>query len=263
MAAERQHHAVGLQQAGVGVHTGDGATAHLQRIDARVPAEPDPQSRRHFCEPIAELEAVAGFVVRQAQGADELFLRQLQRRLDLAEAFTVQHFKRHTVLFEHRDITANAIELLLGAKELQRALRAVVVGDARLGTQCLHAVAAVLGNRHHAALVQRIGLLRAVGQHQQGPAPHGGVEHRPDDQRRMLHQHPLDGLDGHARPGPRRAVAGRHLTGVAEAGFQRRAALAVHQFDFVAGSGQVVSRGHTDHTTTEHQNFHAAPPFVG
>ena len=40
-----------------------------------------------------------------------------------------------------------AVELLLRAEQLQRALRALVVGDAGLGAQVAQAVAAVFGER--------------------------------------------------------------------------------------------------------------------
>ena len=117
---------------------------------------------------------------------------------------------------------AGAVELRLGAKELQRALRALVVADAGLRAQLLQAVAAVFGQTHHAALVHFVARGRAVAQHRDAPAHQVEVDVGADHQRAVLHQQPLDRLDRHAWAGPRRRVAGRDFAGVAVAGFERR-----------------------------------------
>ena len=139
-------------------------------------------------------------------------------------------------------------------------MAALVVGDAGLGAQGLQTVAAVFGDGHHAALVQRVSARIAIGQHRHAPAPHRGVEQGADDQRAVAHQHPLDGLERHARPGPGRRVAGRDFAGVGETGLERGAALALDEFDRMASARQVVGCTDTDHTTAEHQDFHAQSP---
>ena len=123
------------------------------RLDGRAEAEGHAERRRHLGQAVRELEAVAGLVAGQAQRTDELLLRERQRRLGPDEAVAVEHLVRHAVLLQHLDVVADAVELLLRAEQLQRALRALVVGDAGLGAQRLQAVAAVFGDRHHAALV--------------------------------------------------------------------------------------------------------------
>ncbi len=145
---------------------------------------------------------------------------------------------------------------LLGAKQLQRSLRAIVVGDAGGGAQGLQAIAAVLGDRHHAALVDAVGALGAVHQHLQTPAPHRRVELRPDDQRPVGHQQPLDRLDRHAGSGPGRRIAGRDFAGVGVAGLERRTLLAVDDRDLVARSRQVIGSAGADDAAAQHDDFH-------
>jgi hypothetical protein len=65
---------------------------------------------------------------------------------------------------------AGAVELLLRAEQLQRALHALVVLDAGVGAQRLQAIAAVFGQPHHAALVDLVAGLRAVAQHRRSPS---------------------------------------------------------------------------------------------
>ena len=68
---------------------------------------------------------------------------------------------------------AGAVELLLGAEQLQRALAALVVGDAALGPQLAQPVAAVLGQRHHPALVDLVARGGAVHAASAGPSGSG------------------------------------------------------------------------------------------
>ena len=135
----------------------------------------------------------------------------------------IEHLVRHAILLEHRDIAAGAVELLLLAKQLQRALAALVIFDAGLGAQRAQAVAAVFGDRDHPALVDGVALCRAVAQHLQPPDPHHGIELGPDHQRAMPHQQPFDGFHRHAGAGPGRGIAGRHLAGIGERWFPARA----------------------------------------
>ncbi len=160
---------------------------------------------------------------------------------------------------QDRDVGRTRVELLAGAKELQRAARAFVVGDAGAGPQRPQAIAAVLGQPHHAGLVDLVARGRAVAQHRQAPADHVDVEVGADDERPMPHQQPLDGLQRHAGPGPRRRIAGRHLAGIGEAGFQRRRRLAVDDDDLVAGERELVGRRHADHPAAQHQHLHREP----
>ncbi len=129
---------------------------------------------------------------------------------------------RHAVLPEHRDVAGGAVELGRLAEQLKRAAAALVIADRGLVAQRAQAVAAVFGERYHAALVDRVARRGAVAQHLDEPRPHRGIELRPDHQRAVLHQQPLDRLDRHAGAGPGRRIAGRYLAGVGEAGLEPR-----------------------------------------
>jgi len=76
---------------------------------------------------VSELEAVARLLARQAQVDAELLLHPGERRLVLHAAFAVEQLVRNARRFEHFDILRRAVELLLRAKELQRALHALVI----------------------------------------------------------------------------------------------------------------------------------------
>ena len=82
---------------------------------------------------IGELEAVAGLVAGQAQAAGELLAHPRQRRLDGDAAVAVEQLPGDAVALEDLDVLGGAVELLLLAEQLQRALRALVVGEAQLG----------------------------------------------------------------------------------------------------------------------------------
>lgn len=90
------------------------------------------------------------------------------------------------------------------------------------------------------------------------PAPHGGVEYGLDDQWAVLHQKPLDGLDGHAGSGPGGRVAGRHFTCVDVTGFERRPGLALDHRDLVPCLGEVVGGGGANHADAEDGDFSAS-----
>ena len=119
--------------------------------------------------------------------------------------------------------SAGAVELLLLAEELQRALAALVILDADFGAQRPQAVAAVFGDRNHPALVDGVALCGAVAQHLQAPDPHHRIELGPDHQRPVPHQQPFDGFHRHAGAGPGRGIAGRDLAGIGERWFPARA----------------------------------------
>ena len=179
-----------------------------------------------------------------------------ERRLRGDAAVAIEHLKGHAILLEHRDVVGGAVELGRVAEQLQRAALALVIANAGLAAQRAQAVAAVFGDRDHAALVDRIARRGAVAQHLHQPDPHHGIELGPDHQRTVLHQQPLDRLDRHAGPGPWRGIAGRHLAGIGEAGLQRRLRLTVDDRHLVAGFGEVIGRGDADDAAAENQDFH-------
>ena len=140
---------------------------------------------------------------------------------------------------------------------------AALVGDAGLGAQFVEAIAAVLGQADHALLVHRVALGGAVAQHLQHPGVLAGIGGELDGQRRVLFQQPLHGLQRNARGCPGRSVAGRHLAGVGEAGFQRGTVLTVDHHHLEPGTGQVIRTGGTDDTAAKDQNSHCRLPRRG
>ncbi|MCY1520322.1 hypothetical protein D9M68_550970 [compost metagenome] len=257
VAAEGHHVAVGREDlAGARAYAGDAAAVGLEAVDGLAEAEVHAQAVRDLGEAAREQVAVAGFVVGQAQAAREAVARAGQAGFDARQGVAVEQFIGHAAFLEHGDVALHRVELRLRAKELQRAAGAVLVLQAGVGAQLLQAAAAVFGHAHHAFLVDRIALGRAVAQHGGHPAQ---LEQRAvgaDRQRRVLLEHPLDRLQRNARCGPRRRVAGRHLAGVAEARFLGRAGLPVKQGDFGAGAREVVRRGGADHAAAENDDFH-------
>ena len=238
------------------MHAGDARAAALDAVDRDAEAEVDAQHLGRQRELLRELEAVTRLVARQAQATDELALHRCERRLVEQAPGAIQHLVGHAEFVEDGDVLGDALHLLLRAQELQRALAALVVVDADLGTQRSQAVAAVFGQAHHPALVEPIGAFGAIGEHREAPAPHRGVEQRLDHQRAVLHQQPLDRLDRNPRSGPRRRVAGRHLAGVGIAGFEAGTGLPVDDRHLVAGAGELIGHRRSDHATAEHHDAH-------
>jgi len=97
-----------------------------------------------------------------------------ERGLHGDDAIAVEHLVGYAELAQDPDVLRHAVDLLLRAKQLQRAEAALVVGDARLPAERLQAIAAVLGERHHAALVAPVARLGAVDEHRDDKAPHRG-----------------------------------------------------------------------------------------
>ncbi len=222
-------------------------------------AERDAQCFGQLCERLGELEAVAGLIARQAQPAGDLLLDQGQRRLGADAAVAVQQLVGHAGAFQDRDVLRRAVELLLGAEQLQRAEAALVVSDAGVGAQRAQAVAAVFGQPDHAVLVDLVARRGAVAQHRQAPAPHRRIDLGPDHQRPVAHEGPFERLDRNPRRRPRRGIAGRNLAGIGVAGLQSRARLPVDNRDLMAGLGEVVGQGDADDAAAKNEHFHDRP----
>ena len=255
-AAERRNIGVGLQQPRAGDDAGNLAAVRDQAIDRRIELELDAEPRGLGGERLRKHVAVAGLILRQPEPADELGPRSGERRLRGNAAGRIEHLVRYAILLEHRDVACGAVELLLLAKQLQRAAAALVILDAGLGPQRPQAVAAVFGDRNHPALVDGVALCRAVAQQLQPPDPHDGIELRPDHQRAVAHQQPFDGFHRHARPRPGRGIAGRHFAGIGKTGFARGLALTVDDRDLMACARQIIGRGDADDATAENDDFH-------
>ena len=217
-----------------------------------------PSPRASAASALGEHVAIAGFVVRQAQAAGQTVTRLGQRGLGDGELVAIEQFVGHAALLQHGDVALHGVELRLRAEQLQRAAGALLVCDAGVSAQLAQAVAAVFGHAHHALLVDRIAVGRAVPQHGRHPAQLEQAAVGADGQRRVLLEHPLHRLERNAGRGPRRGVAGRDLAGIGKAGFLRRAALAVEHRDLGARTGQVISRRGADDTAAQNDHFHGA-----
>ena len=164
-------------------------------------------------------------------------------------------------MLQYGDVLGGAVQLRLGAEQLGGAQGAALVADAGFGAQLVQAIAAVLGQAHHALLVHRVTAGGAVAQHLRHPQVLADIAGGLDRQRGVLLQQPLDRLQRDTRCCPRRGVAWRHLAGVGKAGFQGGTVLAIHHHHFKAGTGQVIRTGGTDHTATKHHYSHVRCPL--
>ena len=260
IGAERQDHKIGRHGALAGHCAGRATVRHRDRLDLGPGVENHAALRRQLGQGVGEQEAVAGFVMRQAQTPDEIDVGGGQARLGRDTARAVQNLARHAGGFQHIDVLVHVGQLFFGTKQLQRALLATVIGDAGLATQQVDLVAAVFGQTHHPALVQRIAFMGAVAQHGDGPAHHSHVQTRAHDQRGVAHQQPLHSLDRDRRRGPGRGIARRNLRGVGEAGFQRRTGLPIHHRDLMPGLAEIPGGGDADDARPKHQNPHVTFP---
>ncbi len=200
--------------------------------------------------------AVAGFIVGEAQAAGQLVADGGQRRFARGEFLARKQLVGHPGFFQHGDVLGRALQLLFGAEHLQRALLAAFVSDAGFRAQRADAVAAVLGQPHHAFLVDGVAPGAAVQQHLPHPLQLEQGAVRTDAERRVFLEHPLDRLERHAGRGPWRRIAGRDLPRVGKAGAERGTRLAVDDGHFVTGLGQVPRTGDADNTTAEYENAH-------
>ncbi len=255
--AERDHVRVGAHRLAAALHAGDLAARNREPVDRRVVAELHAERFGERREARREQLAVARFVTRQTQAAGELVRDGRERRFGVLQLGRRQQFERHVRFAQHRDVLRRAVELLLRAEQLQRAARAAFVLDAGVGAQRLQAVAAVFGKAHHTALVDRIALGRAVAQHLPHPLELEARAIEADRERRMLFEHPLDGLQRHAGRGPRRRIAGRDLAGIREARLERRAGFPVDHRDLMTGAREVIRACHAHHTAAQNDDSHS------
>ena len=167
-----------------------------------------------------------------------------------------EQFERHAELAQHGDIACGRVQLRLAAKQLQRSEAALLVRQPGLLAKASQHVAAVLGQAHHALLVQRVVRARALREHARHPAQLAQRTVGTDAQRRMALEHPLQCLQWNAGRRPRRGIAGRYLAGVGEACLQRRAAAAVDDLHLGAGARQVIGGADADDAATENHHLH-------
>jgi len=257
IAAERADIGVGGERAVRGDNAGDSVALGPDALDLGAELERHSGRGRKPGHRLGEEPAVAGIVVGQAKRADERHRGGCQSRFGGDAAFGVEHLVGHAVLLEDLDVAVDMVELLLLAEELQRPLLPAFIGNAGRGAQLDHLVARIFGDAHHARLVEGVSALGAIGEQLQAPQPHPRIEHRPDDQRAVDHQQPFDGLDRNARAGPGRGVAVTQLAGIAEAGLEPGARLALDDGDLMSGLGQVICRGGPDDAGAQDEDFHA------
>ena len=186
-----------------------------------------------------------------------------KRRLCTDAALAIQQLEPDAILAQHRDILADGIELRLLSEQLQRALTAMIVGNAGLGAQLPQTVAAVFGDRHHSRFVDGVAIRRAVAQRLQHPSPHQRIELRMHHQRTMFVEHPLNGLERHAGPGPGRGIAGRNLAGIGKTGFERNARPDDRRSTpRQPALARLIRGGHADHPGAHDQDFHQSRPVL-
>ena len=109
---------------------GDAVAGADDPVDRRVVFEGDAALHAELRQPVGEHLAIAGFVARQPEPADELLAHRRQRRLGRDAAIRIESLIGHAIFLQHLDVAGDAVELLLAAKQLQRTFRALVIGDA-------------------------------------------------------------------------------------------------------------------------------------
>ncbi|MNN05803.1 hypothetical protein D3C81_1185740 [compost metagenome] len=255
-AAQRHDHQVGDHRLAVDDGAGDGIALRHQAVDRAVVQEPDAQRLGQLRKPRGEQLAVAGFIVGKAQAAAQLVADSGQRRFARGEFFARKQLVGHAGFFQHGDVLGRALQLLVGAEHLQRALLAAFICDAGFRAQCADAVAAVFGQPHHALLVHGIALGAAVQQHLPHPLQLEQRAVRTDGQGSVFLEHPLDRLQRHAGRGPRRGIARGDLPRVGKAGAKRGPGLAIDDGHFVTGPGQIPRTGDANDATAKYENAH-------
>ena len=253
---------VALDHLAARFHATDTLAIGQQAVDRGIPAEVDAQLGRQAGQLDGEQVAVAGFVVRQLQGGDQLVLDPCQCRFDGGNAVAVIDLVRHAALFQHGDILLHRIDLLLGAEHLQRAELATFVVNTGVFPQRLDTITAIFGQPHHARLVDRIARRGAVDQHLLHPLELGQRAVRADGQRRMLLEQPLGRFQRDAGRRPRGRISRGDLSCVAEAGFQRRAGLAFDHGHVTAAACQIIRGGNPDNAPAENDDFHLAALYA-
>ena len=255
-AAEGQHVAISGFQLAVDPHAIDPITHGIDTLDVLAEAEFYTQRLGHLGQFAGEQLAIAGLVIRQAQRAGQLVGDCSQGRLNAGDAGAVEQLIGHAGLLEYGNVFRRVIQLRLGAEQLGGAQAAAFIGDAGFRTQLVEAIAAVLGQTHHALLVHRVTAGSAVAQHLRHPQVLVDIGGGLDRQRCMFLQQPLDGFQRYARRRPRRGIARRHLASIGEAGFHGRGVLPVDHHHFKALTRQVIRTGCTNYTAAENQNPH-------
>ena len=105
----------------------------------------------------------------------------------------------------------------------------------------------------------------ALRQELQAPAPllpaFAKRQLRPEQQRRIVAEHPFQRLQRRVAVGPGLAVADGNLGGIGKAGFQRCAWLAVHHRDLVPALQQMPRGAHANDACAQNDNLHVHPLF--
>ena len=234
----------------------DAATHFAQRSDVVPQAELHARRLAQLGQLARELVGVAGFIFGREGGARQLRADVGQRRLDAhglvgADDLALAAQRAHLLGRGQR-----AVKLLLVGIEVQDALRALVVLDARGRAQLLQRVAAVGAQAHDLLDVVARARRRAVAQKGQAPQPLAHVGADAEQQGRIFLAQPLQHLQRRAGVGPGFGVAHRNLPAVGKAGFGAGGALAVDDGHLVAELLQEISRSHAEQAGTQNDHAH-------
>ncbi len=229
-------------------------------VDRHAVAEVDGAGRERR-ELLGEQAAVACLVARKPQAPDDLVAHARQGRFGGDAPRRRKDREFDAELLQDLDVADDPVELLLRPEQLQGALGPLVIFDAGGRSQVAQAVAAVFRDRHHARLVHRIALTTCSST--ASSAAMTTSRDRTGDGSAsgpcFIRSH-LIAFSGTPGPGPRRRVAGRHLSGVGIAGFKRGAGLAVEHGDLMARASQIPGRGHADDPASYDDDSHCRLP---
>ena len=159
------------------------------------------------------------------------------------------------------DVARHGIELRLCAKYLKGSACAVFISNAGIGAQLAQAITAVFRQTHHAFFVDAVTRCGAVAQHLHHPLRLVESAVGTDGQGGVLLKQPFHGFERNAWRCPRRGVARGDLTCIGKTGFFRCLWLPVNHRDIHTRAGQVISRGDSDHATSQNDGFHELSLF--
>ena len=206
---------------------------------------------------------VAAFVAGGESAAHDLLGKLAQGGFDLEQLGSGYHLARHAVFAHQRGGVASGVErFLFGVVVRNAALQPVVVnaGAAHHVFQGGVAVGAQGDELLHIALEGGVVALR---QKLQAPAPllpaFTKWQARPEQQRRVVAEHPFQRLERRVAVGPGFAVTDGNLRGIVKAGFQRGIKLPVHHRDFVPALQQMPGGADADNARAQNYNFHDDP----
>ena len=205
---------------------------------------------------LSEFAAVADFVVREMQRADEAWPRRAKRRLVRGAFRGRQRPTAQPVLAEQLARVDRRIQGLIAAIDLEDPARAAIVVDCYVRDDLVQRVEAVVAELQVGeSYFSGIGPPRSCAGRRCPTSTCPAVPH-PQQQRRLLVAEPAKDLRRHARPRPCLRFADMDDSAVAKAGLERRIGAPLDDDDFAPALPQKVSSRRADNAGADDDCFH-------